>query len=199
MTAPRVGITVCSRRTLIAEAIAAAIAHATSASVELTILQEPGSDTPARGVLVVDLDAPGLTDDELTALARRPGWDRRAGVFDRFDAPRAALAFDLGLTALASLYAESEEVAHSILVGRRSTTIAADGVTGEQLERLRSLTGRELEVLRCLATGDRVDVVAHQLGISTHTVQAHKRRVFQKLQVQTLGAAVALAEQAAAV
>lgn len=52
------------------------------------------------------------------------------------------------------------------------------------------LTAREAEVLQLLADGNDPHQVARQLGLSTHTVRDHIRRLRQKLGVQTMLAAV---------
>ena len=55
------------------------------------------------------------------------------------------------------------------------------------------LTEREHAVLRCLVRGRTYQETADELGISLDTVRSHVRRVYGKLQVHTVGAAVARA------
>ena len=55
------------------------------------------------------------------------------------------------------------------------------------------LTEREQAVLRCLVRGRTYQETADELGISLDTVRSHVRRVYGKLQVHTVGAAVARA------
>ena len=50
--------------------------------------------------------------------------------------------------------------------------------------------GRELEILRCVATGSANDAIAAQLGISVHTVRTHMHNVMGKLSVRSRAAAV---------
>ena len=57
----------------------------------------------------------------------------------------------------------------------------------------RDLTERELEVLRLLATGSTTRQAAEALRLSPHTVENHKRRIFEKLGVQSQAHAVAYA------
>jgi DNA-binding CsgD family transcriptional regulator len=47
-----------------------------------------------------------------------------------------------------------------------------------------ALTPRERQVARLIAHGSQSKEVAHQLGISTHTVRRHTERVFEKLRVR---------------
>jgi DNA-binding NarL/FixJ family response regulator/signal transduction histidine kinase len=56
-----------------------------------------------------------------------------------------------------------------------------------------ALTGRELEILECMAGGLRYKEIAAQLNITTKTVQYHVTNILQKLRVGSRGAAVAAA------
>jgi DNA-binding NarL/FixJ family response regulator len=55
------------------------------------------------------------------------------------------------------------------------------------------LSEQETEVLRRIAKGMTKKEVAHDMGLSLHTVDNYLRRVFEKLHVQSLPAAVAAA------
>ena len=57
------------------------------------------------------------------------------------------------------------------------------------------LTPRELEVLRAAATGERNKEIALHLDISARTVKAHLTSVYNKLGVDSRGAAIAIAAQ----
>lgn len=57
------------------------------------------------------------------------------------------------------------------------------------------LTPRELEVLRAAATGERNKEIALRLDISARTVKAHLTSVYNKLGVDSRGAAIAVAAQ----
>jgi DNA-binding CsgD family transcriptional regulator len=62
-----------------------------------------------------------------------------------------------------------------------------------------TLVPREVEALHLLSKGYLYKEMGDQLGISTHTVNTHIRRIYEKLHVQSRGQAVAkyrgLAEQ----
>ena len=68
----------------------------------------------------------------------------------------------------------------------RKTTPSADSV---------ELTPRELEVLQAAATGERNKEIAMRLGISARTVKAHLTSVYNKVGVDSRGAAIAIAAQ----
>jgi len=56
---------------------------------------------------------------------------------------------------------------------------------------LSTLTDREREVLDLIARGRKNTAIAHDLGISAHTVDNHIRRIYEKLQVHTRAEATA--------
>ena len=57
------------------------------------------------------------------------------------------------------------------------------------------LTDREKETLEMMAKGLIMKEIAERLSISYHTVNSHLRKIYQKLHVNTRGAAVAKALQ----
>ena len=58
---------------------------------------------------------------------------------------------------------------------------------GQQLiDRLNSLSERELDVLELVATGMMNKTIAHELGISDRTVEVHRSNVMQKLGVESV-------------
>lgn len=60
-------------------------------------------------------------------------------------------------------------------------------------EKLDTLSPRELEVLNKLAEGLSYKMIANELGISYGTVNNHIKKIYEKLQVHSLGEAVAYA------
>ena len=62
----------------------------------------------------------------------------------------------------------------------------------QSLDRINSLSERELEVLELVAEGKMNKVVAQDLGISERTVEVHRSHIMQKLGVQTLAQLVRL-------
>ena len=56
-----------------------------------------------------------------------------------------------------------------------------------------NLTNKEKEVLTLLADGNSYKMVAAQLGIAFNTVNAHVRRIYEKLHVHSVGEAVSVA------
>jgi DNA-binding NarL/FixJ family response regulator len=58
-----------------------------------------------------------------------------------------------------------------------------------------NLSPKESEVLKHLATGLSYKMIADQMGISYFTVNNHVKKIYEKLQVHSLGEAVALAHK----
>jgi DNA-binding NarL/FixJ family response regulator len=192
-------IFVISRRRFIADALIDLLGSQPQvARCEIVIdasgLQAIETVSPASSL--IDLDEPGLDLELISAKAPATG-ARRLGFYDTFTADHAANAFDLSITALFPLTVPVEHIVEAVLGNRRSTSFTeAEGLTRDELSRLSSLTEREVEVLQHLAAGRPVKAIAKLLGITTHTVDTHKRRIFRKLAVQHQAQAVALAVEA---
>jgi two-component system, LuxR family, response regulator FixJ len=76
-------------------------------------------------------------------------------------------------------------------VGRALDAAAATAAAAEA--RLSALTPRERMVLRGLVCGWPNKVIAHELGISPRTVEAHRAAMMDKLGARSLAEAVRLA------
>jgi DNA-binding CsgD family transcriptional regulator/PAS domain-containing protein len=57
------------------------------------------------------------------------------------------------------------------------------------------LTKRETEILKCIAIGDRTEVISRKLNISESTVKNHKTKILKKLSARTSAEAVFCASQ----
>jgi DNA-binding NarL/FixJ family response regulator len=55
----------------------------------------------------------------------------------------------------------------------------------EQFRRTHRLTARQVEVVRCAASGSSSTEIAEHLGLSTRTVEGHLQAAFDKLGVHT--------------
>jgi two-component system response regulator FixJ len=74
---------------------------------------------------------------------------------------------------------------------RAKRQAAAD--PGDGVSRLDQLTPREREVLEGLVAGLPNKTIAYDLGISARTVEVHRARVMEKMQVRSLSALVRIA------
>jgi DNA-binding NarL/FixJ family response regulator len=82
-------------------------------------------------------------------------------------------------------------IARKLLNRFQQPAAGADGAPREASP----LTARQAEILRLLARGVRFADIAQSLGISAHTVTAHVRTIYQKLEVTSRGEAVFEAQQ----
>ncbi|MGB8214095.1 MAG: response regulator transcription factor [Anaerolineales bacterium] len=73
--------------------------------------------------------------------------------------------------------------------------LAQTGQSGPSASAPTDLTGRELEVLRGVALGQRSKEIALTLGISERTVKAHLASIYNRLGVDSRAAAIAVASQ----
>jgi FixJ family two-component response regulator len=58
-----------------------------------------------------------------------------------------------------------------------------------------TLTPRESEVFALVILGKMNKQIAHELGTTERTIKAHRQKVMQKLQVQTLAELVSIGER----
>jgi len=56
-----------------------------------------------------------------------------------------------------------------------------------------TLTSREIEVLTLLAKGKTARQIAHSLGITKRTADAHRQAIIEKLRASNIASAVAVA------
>jgi DNA-binding NarL/FixJ family response regulator len=68
-----------------------------------------------------------------------------------------------------------------------------DELCGTESKGVSGLTGRELQVLRLIATGKSNRAIAADLVISEHTVARHVQNIFAKLGLRSRTAAAAFA------
>lgn len=113
----------------------------------------------------------------------------------------AMLVQDLYRGATAGLLlAVTGVTAHAIAALLRRPVPAAEATASVHVSGNGSgLTARELEVLQALAGGARNNEIARDLGIAERTVKAHLASIYQKLGVESRGAAVAAAQARAIV
>lgn len=166
------------------------------------------------GVALLDLDLGADPDGhaldgvELIAPLRAQGWTVLV-VTGTTDLDRVAAAFAAGAAnwvvkgaSIAELAAAATALAegHGTLpdVERREMLERhrqAQRTTGRAAEKMSRLSAREREVLDRLAAGTSPAGIAQETCTSIHTVRAHIRSILAKLEVDSQGAAAAIARQ----
>lgn len=100
-----------------------------------------------------------------------------------FDERNVADAGDLAPVLMAALWRHAAEAGK---INLPSMKASADPDAAER-QALAALSQRELEVCRRLLAGASTEGVALDLGISPHTVRTLRKRLYKKLQVNSLG------------
>jgi DNA-binding NarL/FixJ family response regulator len=179
---------------------------ATSLESGMRLLEQTAYD-----VMVLDLDLAG--EDGLLVAREALRHDPAAGVvvttgFDASD--RIIEAVQLGVRGWVTKTVTPEELVDAVRgVARGETRIPADLLAGvlvslsreqraplEQVQGLRDLTTRELEVLGCLVEGMSRTEIGELLHVSPNTVRTHVQSILHKLKVHSALAAVAIARRA---
>jgi len=101
--------------------------------------------------------------------------------------------------------AEPEELRKAILLVHQGLSVLSPQVTRQVLKAATSndphhagdsgLSGREMEVLACLAQGKTTTQIASELFISENTVKTHVRHILEKLEASNRAEAVSKATQ----
>ena len=148
------------------------------------------------GCVVADLRLPGMSGLELQEEVRRRGSRISFVIITAHgDVPAARAAFRAQAVDFIEKPFEEPQLRSAIeaafeLERRRS---GEAGLRKARAERLARLTAREREVLRHAAKGLHAKEIGRALGISSRTVEVHKARIMEKLEVRNIGELVRFA------
>lgn len=148
------------------------------------------------GCVVADLRLPGLSGTELQARVRGRGSEIPFVIITAHgDVPAARAAFRAQAIDFIEKPFEEAQLRSAIeaafaLEERRA---GAAEQRKDMLQKLERLTSREREVLEEAAKGRHAKEIAAALGISVRTVEVHKMRIMDKLEVRNLGELVRFA------
>lgn len=153
--------------------------------------------TPERpGCLVLDVRMPQMGGLELMAAIRRRGCDHPVVFLSAHaSVPVAVRALQAG----AAEFLE-KPVNDEVLIGHVQRAVVRDLDRRRQraqhvqvTERYAGLSERERQVLDRVVKGEPNKVIAAALGVSAKTVEAHRARVMEKMDAESLAALVSLA------
>jgi RNA polymerase sigma factor (sigma-70 family) len=153
-------------------------------------------DDDWAGCVVADLRLPGLNGTELQARIRQRGSEIPFVIITAHgDVPAARAAFRAQAIDFIEKPFEESQLRSAIdaafaLEERRASVSERQGEIEEKLARL---TSREREVLQEAAKGLHAKEIAAALGISARTVEVHKTRIMDKLEVRNIGELVRFA------
>jgi len=148
------------------------------------------------GCVVADLRLPGMSGLDLQAKVREQGGRIPFVVITAHgDVPAARAAFRAQAVDFIEKPFEAAQLTTAIDAAfeqerRRSQHAEGQRALADKLERL---TVREREVLRKAAEGLHAKEIGAALGISPRTVEVHKTRIMEKLEVRNIGELVRFA------
>ena len=152
-------------------------------------------------VVLCDLHLPGISGLEVTERISRTGVSKVVVVSVLEDGPLPRRLLDAGAMGYMGKAGDAAELVHAVREVARGKRYLGNSIAQSMalstLARDRSpfekLSPRELEVAMLLVQGLRQEMIAKRLSLSAKTVNTHKARLFDKLQV---GDSIALARLA---
>lgn len=157
-------------------------------------------------IVLLDVNMPGMGGVETLKALQAGGMRTRVLMLtvsqDETDLVGAIMA---GASGYLLKNAEPEMLRHTLLDVSKGRSVLSPEVTAQVFKMLRRtqsaratdlVSGREVDVLRCLAHGMTTSQIAGELYISENTVKTHIRHILEKLEVNNRTEAVAKAVQA---
>ncbi|WEG13029.1 response regulator transcription factor [Pullulanibacillus sp. KACC 23026] len=144
-------------------------------------------------VITMDLVMDGMNGIEATRLITEKMKDAKIIVLTSFiDDDKVYPVLEAGALSYLLKTSKAQEIADAIRQAAKGEPVLATKVTGKMLNRFRnagpklhdSLTERELEILKLIATGQSNQELADTLFITVKTVKSHLTNIFSKLEVE---------------
>lgn len=140
-----------------------------------------------QGCLVLDIRMPGMSGLELQAkLDADRLWPPIIFISAHGDIPLAAHAIRAGAVDFIQKpfnnHVLLERIQEALAVDRENRRLRA--LAGDLEERLSKLTERELEIMKLLAAGESTKQIAGRLAISPKTVDNHRAKILEKMNVE---------------
>lgn len=162
------------------------IGEAASGEEGLALAESLGPD-----VVLLDISLPGISGLEVLNTLKKPPFTAAVLVLSLHPEDRYAIRL---LRAGASGYLTKDAPSGTLIRAIRKVDKGGKFISAEVAERLafnldpdfegplhERLSGRELEVLRLLAAGKTVTEIGHHLSISVKTVSTYRRRILEKM------------------
>ena len=186
------------------------VVRALSASGQIDVVAEAGDGRAALAairehlpdVALVDYRLPELDGVAVAHAIQRDGVATRVLLVSAFtDSGVVYKALETGAAGFLPKEARREQIVDAVLACARGENVlppdVAAGLVSEIRLRKRHdapvLTARELEILRLIADGKSLPVIAKELFLGVTTVKTHVQHLYEKLGVSDRAAAVAAA------
>jgi DNA-binding NarL/FixJ family response regulator len=173
------------------------VGEASSGEEAIDQVAEIGPD-----VVFMDVRMPGMGGIEATRLIRETSPDTRVILFT-VDESRSAIseAIQAGVSGYLLKDVSAQELVNAARLALEGKAVIHPSLTRAFIEEVQlvdrrpeaPLSKREAEILQKVAYGATTKEVAHDLGISPHTVKTHLERIFEKLGANDRAQAVAIA------
>jgi FixJ family two-component response regulator len=157
-------------------------------------------DPDIVGCLVADVLMPDMSGLELQrAMLKRGSLRPIVFVTAQHDVRTTVQAMRAGAVTFLPKPVRRAELIPAVreAVQRDAATRAIQRERREVEVRLESLTSREMQVMKLVATGLLNKQIAAELGTTERTVKAHRGRLMEKMQVKSAAALVAMLSRAA--
>ena len=153
-------------------------------------------------VVFMDVRMPGMGGIEATRIIKQENPDTKVILFT-VDESRQAIseAIQAGVSGYLLKDVSADELIHAAKLALEGKAVIHPTLTMKFLEEVVyvqprpgiPLSPRESQILQKVAWGATTKEVAHDLGISAHTVKTHLERIFEKLGANDRAQAVAIA------
>ncbi|NLG59066.1 MAG: response regulator [Gammaproteobacteria bacterium] len=155
-------------------------------------------------VVLCDLHLPGVSGLEVTERIVRGDYGTRVIVVSVLeDGPMPKRLIEAGASGYVGKGGDASELVRAVrtvAAGKRylassiAQNMALSGLDGDDSP-FDALTAREMEIAMLLIQGLRQEQIARRLSLSAKTINTHKTRLFEKLQINDMIALARLASQ----
>ena len=144
-------------------------------------------------ILITDVTMGDMTGLQLTELVRSELPETRVIILSMFSTDQYVThAFKAGASAYLLKDAAPQELDIALQAVREGKTYLSPGASKRLVERVTGattagpldvLTPRQREILKLLTQGTHTKEIAHQLGLSRKTVDAHRAQIMERLRI----------------